>query len=259
MILTQPQPTPLDLVFRLWGIPVRVSGWFWPVTALFGWGLCQALARDPREALQLLVLWEVVVFVSIVIHEMGHALAYRAFGQDCQVVVYQLGGLAIPVSWGRRGARRPIERLLVAAAGPAAQLAVAAIVVGTLRAAGRSVPFPIEAVGERLGLHEGAPPATLFGFAVALFILQVNVLWPLINLLPVPPLDGGQIVREGLAALAIDGAAGIAAGIGLFVAGAMAWWSWQQGELFMAMMFASLAMSCWQTLQQGRPPWTRAQ
>ena len=34
--------------------------------------------------------------------------------------------------------------------------------------------------------------------AIVMFLLYVNVFWPLLNLVPVPPLDGGQIVREGL-------------------------------------------------------------
>ncbi|NBV47343.1 MAG: hypothetical protein EBR86_17340 [Planctomycetia bacterium] len=257
MLLSQPQPTPFDLQFSLLAIPVRVSGWFWPVTALFGWGLCQGLADDPRQGLQLLVLWELVVFVSIVVHEMGHALAYRAFGQPAHVVIYQFGGLAVPDGWGRRGARRPVERLLVAAAGPLAQLAVAAMVVAALRLAGRSVPFPVEWIGERFGFFEGRPPSSLFGFAIVVFLLEVNIFWPLINLVPVPPLDGGQIVREGLATLGIDDAPRIAAAIGVLAGGAMVWWSWRQEQWFMAMLFASLALSCWQVLQQGRPPWTR--
>jgi len=257
MILSQPQTTPFDLVFRLWGVPVRVSGWFWPITALFGWGMCQGLARDPREALQLLVLWEVVVFVSIVLHEMGHALAFRAFGQDCEVVIYQFGGLAIPVSRGRRGARRPIERLLVAAAGPAAQLVLAAVIVGVMRAVGRSVPFPIESIGERLGLFDGAPAETLFGFAIPLFLLEVNVFWPLINLVPVPPLDGGQIVREGMLALDVPDAHRIAGMIGVVAGGAVAWWGYTRGEPYLGIMFAMLAASCFQSLSAGSPPWRR--
>ena len=258
MILSQPQSGPYDLRFSLWGIPVRVSAWFWPITALFGWGLCESLARDPREALQMLLLWEAIVFVSIVIHEMGHALAFRAFGQPAHVVIYQFGGLAIPAGPGRPGARRPVERLLVAAAGPAAQLALAALVVGALRLAGRMVPFPIPGIGEWLGFDVGTPPSSMFALAIPLFLLEVNVFWPLINLVPVPPLDGGQIVREGLAALGIGDAYRIAAIIGTVAGGAMAWWTWRQEQWYMAMLFASLAVSCWQSLGQGRSPWTRS-
>jgi len=257
MQFAQPQPTPYDLQFSLAGIPVRVSAWFWPVTALFGWGLCQGLTDEPRQALGLLVLWEIVVLLSILLHEMGHALAFRAFGQPAAVVIYHFGGLAIPYGGGHRGARSPLQRLLVAAAGPAAQLALAGAIVAVLRALGRAVPFPLEWLGEQLGLFAGERPGSLVGFAIVLFLLEVNILWPLINLVPVPPLDGGQIAREGLAALGIADAARIAAGVGTVAGGAMAWWCWQEGQWFMAMLFASLAMSCWQSLQQGGPRWPR--
>ena len=48
--------------------------------------------------------------------ELGHALAYRFFGQGSQIVIYHFGGLAIPDAWGRRAHLRPIQRLVVSAA-----------------------------------------------------------------------------------------------------------------------------------------------
>jgi hypothetical protein len=86
---------------------------------------------------------------------LGHALAYRFFGQGSQIVIYHFGGLAIPDTWGRRASLRPIQRLVISAAGPLAQLALAAVIVAGLRAAGYAVPFPVEDLGERLGLYEG--------------------------------------------------------------------------------------------------------
>ena len=65
---------------------------------------------------------------SILIHELGHALAYARFGQPARVVLYHFGGLAIPESWGRRRHLPPAERFIVSAAGPLAQLLVAAAV-----------------------------------------------------------------------------------------------------------------------------------
>ena len=119
MFLAAPQPTPADLQFSLAGIAVRVSAWFWVAAALLGWGICQAFSEgDQRALLRYLIVWIAVVFVSILAHEMGHALAYRRFGQSAHVVLYHLGGLAIPDAWGGRGARRPSERLVVSAAGP---------------------------------------------------------------------------------------------------------------------------------------------
>jgi Zn-dependent protease len=151
---------------------------------------------------------------------------------------------------------RPIQRLVVSAAGPLAQLALAAAVVLVLRMAGREVPFPIAAVGRWLGLEGGRDFTSPFTFALADFLLYVNVLWPLLNLVPVPPLDGGQIVREGLLTLGVPDAYRIAGVVGVVAGAAVAWWGYTRGQPFLGIMFAMLAVSCWQGLS-GNTPWRR--
>ena len=256
MFLAAPQPTPVDLQFSLFGIPVRVSGWFWVGAALLGWGICLSFARgDQRQLLQYLVIWMAAVLFSLLVHEMGHALAYRWFGQSAHVVLYHLGGLAIPDAWGR-GARRPWQRLIISAAGPLAQLALAAAIVTVLKVGGYAVPFPVPSVGAALGLYAGADIGSRFLFALVYFLLQVNIFWPLLNLVPVPPLDGGQIVREGLLSLGVADAVRIAALVGV-VAGAMvAWWGYTHNEPYLGIMFAMLTVSCFQSLSDNTP-WQR--
>lgn len=256
MLLAEPEPTPADLHFHVAGIRVRISPWFFLATALFGWGVCQSLARgDQRALLQFLVMWIGVVAGSILVHELGHALAYRAFGQAAHVVIYHFGGLAVPELWSRRHLR-PLQRLLVSAAGPLAQLLVAAVVIIVLRIGGYVVPFPIAAVGERMGWDEGRPFRSLYGFALADFLLYVNVFWPLVNLVPVPPLDGGQIVREGLLAAGSRDAQQISGIIGVAAGGGMAWWAYTNGQPYLAILFAALAISCYQGLSADTP-WRR--
>ena len=258
MLLAEPQETGADWRFELFGIRVRVSVWFWLAAVLLGWNVCQALsAGDQRRLLQMLAIWVGVVFGSILVHELGHALAYRLFGQGAQIVLYHFGGLAIPEAWGRRRHLRPLERLLVAAAGPAAQLLLAALVVAGLRAAGMYAPFPLEALGRWLGLYAGREFASPFAYALCEFLLYVNVMWPLLNLLPVPPLDGGQIVREGLLALGVADAHRIAGVIGVAAGAAVAWWGYTRNEPYLGIMFAMLAASCYQSLAAGSPPWRR--
>jgi len=239
MLLAEPQPTSADVHFEIAGIPIRVSGWFWVGATLLGF--CQSFAAgDQRALLGYLIVWAGTVLVSLVVHELGHALAFRFFGQAAQIVIYHFGGLAIPSAWGRRRSLRPLERLLVSAAGPAAQLLLAAAVVVGLRSAGYAVPFPIAAIGL----------SALVGF-----LLFVNVFWPLLNLLPVPPLDGGQIVREGMLALGISDAHRIAGMIGVAVGALVAYWAYTHQEPFLGIMFALLAASCWQGLAAGGGRW----
>jgi len=121
-----------------------------------GWGVSQAFAAGDQQAiLRYLILWIGAVFISILIHEMGHALVYRFFGQATQVVLYHFGGLTVPTLWGRRGARLPQQQFRVSAASPLAQLMFVAVLIAVLKMAGYTVPFLIQAIGSRLGLYDG--------------------------------------------------------------------------------------------------------
>jgi len=256
-MFAEPQTTSADLQFDLLGVRVRVSAWFWLAAVLLGWRACQGLSSgNQRLMVQLLVIWVGVVFLSILVHEMGHALAYRNFGQPAHVVLYHFGGLAIPDAWGRRHLR-PAQRLLVSAAGPLAQLFLAALVIGLLKVTGYAVPFPIPGVSSALGLYDGRDFPAIPVYAFFDFLLYVNVFWPLLNLIPVPPLDGGQIVREGLLTVGISEGPRIAAMIGVLAGGAVAWWGYSRGEPFLGIMFAMLAASCFQSLSAGDTPWRR--
>lgn len=157
MLLSEPQETGADLRFEIAGFRVRVSAWFWLAAVLLGWNVCQAYSRgDQRALVQFLVIWTGTVFISILVHELGHALMFRRFGQEARIVLYHFGGLAIPDGWGRRRHLRPAERFLVSAAGPAAQLLLAAVVILVLRGAGYAAPFPIEWLGIRSGSTRAA-------------------------------------------------------------------------------------------------------
>jgi stage IV sporulation protein FB len=258
MLLAEPQETGADLRFEIAGIRVRVSVFFWVAAVLLGWGACQWWAgNDQRALLQYLALWSAAVFVSILVHELGHAIAYRVFGQGAHIVLYHFGGLAIPEAWGRRAHLRPFQRLLVAAAGPAAQLALAAVIIVGLKAAGLVVPLPFVGLGERFGLFAGERFTSPFAAAMFEFLLSINLFWPLVNLVPVPPLDGGQIVREGLLTLGVPEAHRIAGIVGVGAGAAAAWWGYTRGQPYLGILFAMLAVSCWQSLSAGSPPWRR--
>jgi Zn-dependent protease len=258
MFLAEPQPTSADWHFEVAGIRVRVSAWFWLAAALLGWNACRSMAGgNQRTLLPMLMIWIGVVFVSILVHEMGHALAYRAFGQGAHIVLYHFGGLAIPEAWGRRMHLRPLQRLVVAAAGPLAQLALALAIVVGLKGMEHAVPFPIESLGVALRLYDGTGFTSPWARAACFFLLSVNIFWPLLNLVPVPPLDGGQIVREGLLAVGIADAHRIAGMIGVAAGAAVAWWGYTRNEPYLGIMFAMLAASCFQGLSAGDPPWKR--
>src|SRR5262249_7190 len=69
------QPTQFDLHWRMFGIDVRVHPLFWLFSAVLGWGFTGG-------RLDSLVVWVVVVFVSVLVHELGHVLTGRIFGSS---------------------------------------------------------------------------------------------------------------------------------------------------------------------------------
>jgi stage IV sporulation protein FB len=250
LLIAEPPPTAYDLRFRVAGIPVRVHPLFW-LAALFLGGF----QLHPREML----IWIAVCFGSILLHEMGHALFMRRFAQVPRVVLYVLGGLAIsghdPYSYSSSYSR-PMstrENLLVLLAGPGAQLLLAGLLLAGIKLSGGEVEFVRDApVFWRFNLGKLSFAEYPNLYILVHQLLVVNILWALINLLPVYPLDGGQIAREILVhrdhhrgvpqSLMVSMAAGI-----VMVLVALLY-----GSLFMAIMFGLLAAQSYMTLQQLR-------
>jgi Zn-dependent protease len=76
----------------------------------------------------------------------------------------------------------------------------------------------------------------------------VNIFWPLLNLVPVPPLDGGQIVREGLEWIGVPNAHRVAAVIGAICGCGIGLLAMSRGQTYLAILFFALAASCIQSL-----------
>ena len=74
MLLNEPAPSSGDLHFSLLRIPVRVHPMFWVLSLILG--VSGSNDRDLRP----IIVWVVAVFVSVLVHEMGHALTIRALG-----------------------------------------------------------------------------------------------------------------------------------------------------------------------------------
>jgi Zn-dependent protease len=92
MLLDEPSETLGEARFRLFGFPVRVHPLFWLVMALFGIGLIES--RDGLGVLQEMLLWTVAAFLSILLHELGHAFVMRRYGFESSITLYGFGGYA---------------------------------------------------------------------------------------------------------------------------------------------------------------------
>ena len=252
MFLAEPASTPYDLRFRLLGVRVRVVPWFWLVALLLGWNLTQVREQQAM----LLTLWIASVFLSILVHEMGHALAMRFYGLDSYIVLYQFGGLAIPDSYTSRmgyGSRRmrddPTSQIVISAAGPAAQLGLAVVIALVLKLSGYQMRFAVPFLESVISLEDGRPIGSLPLEFLLFFLMLTSVLWAILNLLPVYPLDGGQIARNVFSLF--NPVAGIQYSLILSVVtgAAVAVYAMSRNDLFLAIMFGMLAFSSFQVLQ----------
>lgn len=205
MQFDQHASTMLDLNFRFFRVPVRVHPFFWLSAVLLGWDLLA-----PPGGFEVLLLWIACMFVSILLHELGHVWMGHIFGSRGSILLQGFGGLAI----GATGRNR-WERIAVCLAGPAIQLAFAALLFAGLFYYDQVWAKPehvavrkatLEAVSDKIDFVQyftlyleflSAQPTwhRLVQYAVQ-FLISINLWWAIINLLPVWPLDGGQVSRE---------------------------------------------------------------
>ncbi|MGZ3461410.1 MAG: M50 family metallopeptidase, partial [Archangium sp.] len=203
---------PLSWHFKLGRIPVVVEPTFWLMAGFLGTNLW----RD----LQLLLSWIAVCFVSIMVHELGHALMAMALGsRGAGIRLYSFGGLCYHHVLSRW------RSVAVSAAGPLAGFLFA----GLLKLA-----------------HPVLPLHGVLGFYVYRFLLDVNIYWGLMNLLPVHPLDGGSIVVGVLGPSRYR----MALGLGVITsAGVVAWALLPANhDTYLAVLFGILGIGCIQRL-----------
>lgn len=224
------EPTEYDLRFHVLNVPVRISAWFWLMGAIFGFS---SVKLGP----EFLIAWMLILFVSILVHEFGHALVAKAFGYRPRVLLYHFGGLAMFEPDSRFTASRSIA---ISLAGPGAGFAL----------------FGLTELFKFYAFPSMAPNLSpKLAFLLSFIIIQmewVNLYWGLVNLLPVLPLDGGQICRE--ICLKVSPRRGIefAAQIGAVISGLAAAFFFTQNHFYPAILFASLCASNISVAQQRR-------
>ncbi|MGD1980087.1 MAG: hypothetical protein PVJ98_11890 [Akkermansiaceae bacterium] len=231
--------------FKLFNIPVRVEPLFWVAGFILGNGL----GIDSRDALFMTLMWMIVLFVSILVHEFGHALTSRKLtGVNPSVKLWAMGGLAYPNTMPSRR-----ESFWITWAGPLAGLTfflvitlVTCLILG-FSSGGRII------LSLAFGTHSflDADAAIIWNqmnlavFQLLKSLVFINFWWSLVNLLPVFPLDGGQIYasvetsqRKVFQVGVVVGAVTAVIGIAVFK------------SIFIAFLFGFLAYQNYQRLQQ---------
>jgi len=216
-------PTPYDLNFSLFGIPVRVHPMFWVVSAIMGWRGGQ---------LNLMLIYVVCVFVSILVHELGHAWTAKSYGWPPHIVLYAFGGYAsyIP-AWGRSTGKT----ILILFAGPGAGFLLYGLICG--------LEYFLQLRDIVLG--------DLAWQAIS-DLKWINLAWGLMNLLPVYPLDGGQITHAALCHVRPRDGENITFQISIAVAVGIAVLAFWAHDRYVALLFGMLAFENLQLMQRGR-------
>ncbi|HEU4700195.1 MAG TPA: site-2 protease family protein [Gemmatimonadales bacterium] len=191
-------------IARVAGTDVKLHVTFLAFLAWLGW---VAYLEGGAGAALGTVGFLLALFFCVLLHEFGHILMARRFDvRTPDVILLPIGGIARL----ERIPERPREELLVALAGPAVTLAIAAGLYLTALAQGHRPAL--------LPLSLEAPPVVR--------LCQFNVLLLLFNLLPAFPMDGGRVLRALLAMrMGLPRATRSAAAIGQFLAFAMGFYA----------------------------------
>jgi stage IV sporulation protein FB len=231
VFLLEPQRTAFDLNWQMFGTSIRVHPMFWVFSAVLGW-------QWQRLGIEYLLIWIACVFVSILVHEFGHVFAGRIFGRESAIVLYTFGGLAI----GANNLPRRWQRILVCLAGPAAGLALFGLVF-------------------MIALFRPEIQSRLVWFALGR-LAWINLAWSVLNLIPIWPLDGGQVSREALSGIFPGNGLRLSLGISFLLAALLAihaimeqngrpLFPWLPiGGTYTAILFGLLALESFQLLQQ---------
>jgi tetratricopeptide (TPR) repeat protein len=154
------------LRFRIFGVPIEIRASFPLLIGLIG--------LPTHWSPELTAGWLIVVCGAVLVHELGHAAAFIAFGDRPQIVLHGAGG---HTAGSHPGVRRMI---VVSIAGPLAGLALGGAVL-LVAPSLPADPFTHQLVGDAL--------FATFGLSV-------------LNLLPIAPFDGRIILDSAIAAAA---------------------------------------------------------
>lgn len=203
--------------FSVVGIPVRVEPIFLVISGL--WGL-----RYVDIGIEVVGIWVLASFVSILVHELGHGFALKIFGEPSAIVLHGFGGVTISQRRTTFGRARSI---VVSLAGSLTALALLWLPTRQLLASEWIRDQPVNLI-----------------YLVSFLAFQ-NLWWSVANLLPIRPLDGGNVTAE---LFGIDRARRIS--IVAAIAGAV--WAFTHNQGYAAFFALFLAFNNWQEIRAAR-------
>src|SRR6266487_6398780 len=162
-------------IFRVAGIQLRIHITFLLLIAWLAFGY---YAQGGSAAAASRVIFVLLLFLCVVLHEFGHAFAAKAFGINTpDITLLPIGGVARL----ERMPEEPVQELIIAVAGPVVNVVIA---IGLFVAGGSQALLN---------------PSTVDGGGLVAQLLTINIILVLFNLLPAFPMDGGRVLRALLA------------------------------------------------------------
>jgi Zn-dependent protease len=200
--------------FKIAGIPVRVEPVFFVISALFG-------LRYIDIGLDVVLIWMAASFVSILVHELGHGLSLKVFGQPSAIVLHGFGGVTISP---RRAQVSKARSIVVSLAGSLTALVVLWLPARQLLRSDWIVDQPRNLI------------------ILIVFLQFQNLWWSIANLLPIRPLDGGNVTAE---LFGLSMARRISIGAAAF--GAL--WAFTHDQSYAGFFALFLAFNNWQEIR----------
>jgi len=162
-------------ILRVAGIQLRIHITFLLLIAWLAFGY---YAQSGSAVAASRVIFVLLLFLCVVLHEFGHAFAAKAFGINTpDITLLPIGGVARL----ERMPEEPVQELIIAVAGPLVNVVIA---LGLFVAGGSQALLN---------------PSTVEGGGLIAQLLTINIMLVLFNLLPAFPMDGGRVLRALLA------------------------------------------------------------
>ncbi|MBJ7450126.1 MAG: site-2 protease family protein [Parachlamydiales bacterium] len=199
--------------------PITINPLFWLFAAFIGWTFTENLTGT--------IVCMIVVVISLIVHEAGHALTAKAFGQDVRIHISFFGGVTL-----REGPKLSLwKEFLIVLAGPAAGFAL---------------------WGFTIFLGKNLPQISPIVYTALVFSYFINLYWTLLNLIPVGPLDGGRLLSIVLES--IFGVRGVKAAlyIGVGVGIATAIFAAYMNQIYVAILFVLITFETAKSIKDAK-------
>jgi Zn-dependent protease len=176
-------------IFSIAGNDIFVTPFFLLLIGIFSFMGLQA--GSGATALANVVVWAPVLFIGVLLHELGHAFAMQKFGYGAStIILHGFGGVTIN---RRRRNSPPGKSIAISLAGPAASLLLGLTFIGLMYSLGYTPDWP----GAYMRQGE-------IGVALLNTMAGINIFWAVFNMIPINPMDGGHVVLHAMRGILDD-------------------------------------------------------